>query len=65
MKDNKKAQVIQGRWHKINKKIKKRITAKYHKIKDWVIDPKGYFLIDIDREEKLLNVGYCNINNFW
>ena len=61
MKDNKKAQVIQGRWHKINKKIKKRITAKYHKIKDWVIDPKGYFLIDIDREKKLLNVGYCKI----
>ncbi len=26
MKDNKKAQVTQGRWHKINKKIKKRIT---------------------------------------
>ena len=61
MKDNKKAQVIQGRWHKINKKKKKRITAKYHKIKDWVIDPKGYFLIDIDREKKLLNVGYCKI----
>ena len=64
MKNNKKAQVIQGRWHKINKKIKKRITAKYHKIKDWVIDPKGYFLIDIDREKKLLNVGYCKIRIF-
>ena len=61
MKDNKKAQVTQGRWYKINKKIKKRITAKYHKIKDWVIDPKGYFLIDIDREKKQLNVGYCKI----
>ena len=59
MKDNKKSQVIQGRWHKINKKIKKRITAKYHKIKDWVMDPKGYFLIAIDREKKLLKVGYC------
>ena len=62
MKDNKKAQVIQGRWHKINKKIKKRITAKYHKIKDWIIDPKGYFLIDIDREEKILRVAYCIFN---
>ena len=61
MKNNKKAQVIQGRWHKINKKIKKRITAKYHKIKDWVIDPKGYFLININREKKLLRVGYCKI----
>ena len=56
MKNN---QVIQGRWYKINKKIKKRITAKYHKIKDWVMDPKGYFLIAIDKEKKLLRVGYC------
>ena len=59
MKNNKKSQVIQGRWYKINKKIEKRITAKYHKIKDWVMDPKGYFLIAIDRKEKLLRVGYC------
>ena len=40
MKNN---QVIQDRWYKINKKIKKRINAKYHKIKDWIMDPKGYF----------------------
>jgi len=51
--------IIQGRWYKINKKIKKRIKAKYHKIKDWVMDPKGYFLIAIDREKKILRVGYC------
>ena len=56
MKNNR---AIQGRWYKINKKIKKRITAKYHKIKDWVMDPKGYFLIAIDKEKKLLRVGYC------
>ena len=50
---------IKGRFYKINKKIEKKITAKYHKIKDWVMDPKGYFLIDIDREAKLLRVAYC------
>ena len=50
---------IQGRWFKINKKIEKRIVAKYDKIKDWVMDPKGYFLIGIDRENSLLRVGYC------
>ena len=50
---------IDGVFYKINKKIEKRITAKYHKIKDWVMDPKGYFLIAIDREKKLLRVGYC------
>ena len=55
----KKNKVIKGRWYTINKKIKKRIVAKYHKIKDWVMDPRGYFLIEIDREKKLLRVGYC------
>ena len=50
---------IKGRFYEINKKIEKKITAKYHKIKDWVMDPKGYFLIDIDREAKLLRVAYC------
>ena len=55
----KKNKVIKGRWYKINKKIKKRIVAKYHKIKDWVMDPRGYFLIGIDRKKKLLRVGYC------
>ena len=56
MKNN---QIIKGKWYKINKKIKKKITAKYHKIKDWVMDPKGYFLITIDRKKKLIKVGYC------
>ena len=51
--------IIQGRWYKINKKVKKRIKAKYHKIKDWVMDPKGYFLIAIDIKKKNLRVGYC------
>ena len=53
------AESIQGRFYKINKKIKKKITARYHKIKDWVMDPKGYFLIKIDRKQALLKVGYC------
>ena len=55
----KKNSIIQGRWYKINKKIKKRIKAKYHKIKDWVMDPRGYFLIAIDKKKKILHVGYC------
>jgi len=54
-----KDESIEGVYYKINKKIEKRITAKYHKIKDWVMDPKGYFLIDIDRKNNLLRVGYC------
>jgi len=52
-----KDESIEGVFYKINKKIEKRITAKYHKIKDWVMDPKGYFLINIDRKNNLLRVG--------
>ena len=59
MKSSEKKEIIKGRWYKINKKINKRITAKYHKIKDWVMDPKGYFLIAVDRKKNLLRVGYC------
>ena len=54
-----KDESIEGVFYKINKKIEKRIVAKYHKIKDWVMDPKGYFLIAIDRKEKIIRVGYC------
>ena len=54
-----KNESIEGAFYKINKKIEKKITAKYHKIKDWVMDPKGYFLIEIDRKKNLLKVGYC------
>lgn len=59
MKDN---PVVNHRWYKINKKkVKKKIKAKYHKINDWVMDPKGYFLITIDRKKKIIKVGYCKI----
>ena len=54
-----KDESIKGVFYKINKKIEKRITARYHKIKDWVMDPKGYFLIAVDRKDNLLRVGYC------
>jgi dihydropteroate synthase len=54
-----KDESIEGVFYKINKKIEKRITAKYHKIKDWAMDSKGYFLINIDRKNNLLRVGYC------
>jgi len=51
--------IIKGRFFKINKKIRKRLTAKYHKIKDWKMDPKGYFLIGVDKKRKKIQVGYC------
>ena len=51
--------IIKGRFFKINKKIKRRIVAKYDKLKDWKMDPKGYFLIGIDKKNKNIQVGYC------
>ena len=48
--------IIKGRWYNINKKIKKRLIAKYHKIKDWKMDPKGYFLISVDKKKKLFKL---------
>ena len=54
---------IYGRWWKIRKKTGRIITAKYNKITDWVIDPKGYFLIKVDKKNHLLRVGYCKIRS--
>ena len=54
-----KNKIIKGRWYNINKKIKKRLVAKYHKIKDWKMDPMGYFLIGVDKKKNFIQVGYC------
>ena len=54
-----KNKAIKGRWYNINKKIKKRLVARYHKIKDWKMDSKGYFLIKVDKKKKFIQVGYC------
>ena len=54
-----KKEILNGKWWKINKNIKETIPAKYDKIKNWVMDPKGYFLIKIDKENNLIRVGYC------
>ena len=61
MNSDSKNESIQGKWFQINKNVKKRVTASYDKIKDWKLDPKGYFLIDLDKKKKLLKVGYCVI----
>ena len=53
--------IIKGRFYKINKKVKRKLIARYHKIKDWRMDPKGYFLIGVDKDKKIIRVGYCKI----
>ena len=36
---------IKGRWWKIRNNIKKKIIAKYDRIKDWSLDQKGYLTL--------------------
>ena len=51
---------IKGRWWDIEKTADlKQIEARYDRMKDWKMDPKGYFLIKTDGGEKLIRVGYC------
>ena len=52
---------IKGRWSDINNKVDRIIVAKYDRIKDWKMDPKGYFLVHIDKRRKKILVGYCQI----
>ena len=57
--NNNNEKIIQGKWWKIKNNIQENIQAKYDRIKDWEMDPKGYFLIKIDEECDLIRVGYC------
>ena len=41
----------------------KVIQAQYDDLQEFVMDPKGYFLIDIDREKKEIMVGFCPQTN--
>ena len=61
-KNNNNYKIIQGRWWKIKNNIKETIKAKYHKINDWKMDPKGYFLIKIDQQKKLIRVAFCKFS---
>jgi len=59
---NSDKEFIKGRFHKISLKNVKNIKASYDRIKDWKIDPNGYFLINLDKKNNLLRLGYCKIN---
>lgn len=39
------------------------IEGKYDNRKDFILDPKGYFLIKIDRNKKMIHVGFCESRN--
>lgn len=54
---------IKGRFFKIEDKKERVIQATFDPIKEWVMDPKGYFLIKYDAETKTLHAGYCTADN--
>ena len=60
-KSNKNKKILKGRWNNIEINIKNKIIAEYDKIKDWEIDPKGYFLIKVDKKSNLIRIYYCKI----
>ena len=37
----------------------KEITGQFDNIKDFVMEPKGYFLIRIDKDKKLIEAAFC------
>ncbi len=39
------------------------IKGSFHKYKDWKQDPKGYFLIRVNKTEKEIELGFCKENN--
>ena len=45
-------------WVKPKDRVRKVIKAKHDPIKEWHPDPKGYFLIRVDKKKKRIEVGY-------
>lgn len=41
----------------------KEVVAQYDDEKEFILDPCGYFLIRVDRQKKLIEVGFCNGKN--
>ena len=39
------------------------IHAKYDRIRDWKMDPAGYFLIKINKEDQTIEAGFCKQAN--
>ena len=54
---------IQGKWQKINIKNRKQIYASYDKIKEWVMDPQGYFFVDVDSNYQDVDPSFQDVNS--
>ncbi len=41
----------------------KEIAAEYDDVKEWRMDPLGYFLIRVDHEKNVIEIGHCRDRN--
>lgn len=48
---------------RVNTSKMETMEGKYDDMKDWVLDPNGYFLIRVNREEKRIEAGFCEKAN--
>ena len=56
--------IIKGRWKDIRVRSELRvIEASYDHIKDFEIDPRGYFLIKVDSKNNQILAGFCDHDN--
>ena len=46
--------------NKVNEESVKEIIAEYDDAKEFVLDPKGYFLIRINKDMQTIEVAFCN-----
>lgn len=57
----KKDEIIPGHWQNITRPAETYIIqAQYDRIKDWVMDPRGYFLIRVEPAAGLIRTAFCS-----
>ena len=55
--------IIKGVWNNIQRPAETpEIVAKYDRIKDWEMDPKGYFLIRVECDAGLIRAAFCTLS---
>ncbi|MBT4538768.1 DUF4346 domain-containing protein [Candidatus Woesearchaeota archaeon] len=50
-------------WSKQKEQIEEVIQATHNPLKEWCQDPKGYFLIRVNKEKKRIEVGFVTNNH--
>ena len=54
--------IIKGRWEDIRVPAELQVVeASYDRIKDFEMDPRGYFLIKVDSKTNQICVGFCSL----